>query len=113
MSLELAEHKALWCKYEHDKQDPKKALAALNKNQRMYTKAIQDYMTEQNLESLECGEGLVVTLTAAERITFNEDVCSQYMVPAELARLKCANTRQTVQFRVIQPKHKKKRAREE
>jgi hypothetical protein len=107
--MSIEEHKARWCEYEHAKQDPKKALATLNKSQRVHTKAIQDYMTEQNLESLECGEGLVVTLTAAERVTFNEDVCSQYMAQAELERLKCANTRQTVQFRVVQPKRKRVR----
>ncbi len=107
MSLSIDEHKAKWCEYEHVKQAPKKTLSALNKSQREHTKALQEYMKEHNLEVLECGEDMVVTLTCAERVTFNEDVCSQYMAQAELERLKCANTRQTVQFRLAKPKRKR------
>ena len=107
MSLSINEHKAKWCEYEHAKQAPKKTLSIVNKSQREHTKALQEYMTEHNLESLECGEDMVVTLTCAERVTFNEDVCSQYMAQAELERLKCANTRQTVKFQRQKPKRKR------
>ena len=109
--MDLQTHKEKWCEYEQAKQDPKKFLAEMNKLQTVHTKAIRQYMKDNSVDSFDCGDGLVITLVSAERISFNEDVCKQYMTTETLQRLKCENTLQKDVFKVLRSSEDSKKRR--
>ena len=109
--LDLGTQTEKWCEYERVKQEPKKLLAEMNKRQTVHTKAIRQYMKDNSVDSFDCGDGLVITLVSAERTSFNEDVCKQYMTTETLQRLKCENTLQKDVFKVIRSSEDSKKRR--
>ena len=109
----IEEYMHSWVTYEGQKTEYKDILKTIGKSQMPATKAIRSYMEDNNIVKLDCGSGWFMTCKAAEKVSFGEDVCSQYMQPEELALLKRENTKRKVSYKIVHPKKRKKSQGEE
>ena len=104
--LSIDDYKSLWVDCEEKKMEPRLVLKSIAKEQRAATKALRSYMEENLLTSLDCGQGWHITCEETEKITFSEDICSPYMEPVELARLKREQTKRKSSFKILPPPKK-------
>ena len=110
--LTLDDHKLLWIAYEGAKLVPRTQLKEITKKQRPSTKVLQTSMEENGTERMHLGDGWYMTHTNVETVTYNEDVCTSYLTPDVLERLKKENTKRKNTFKTIPPT-KKARASDE
>lgn len=99
----IDEYKQLWVTCEEQKLEPRLALKQISKTQCPATKAIRAFMEENNITSLECGSGWVLTCEDVERVAYSEDVCRPYMDAGELARMKREQTKRSSSFKTRPP----------
>ena len=101
--MSIEEHKSAWVSCEEEKTIPRQSLKDIGKRQRPSTKAMKEFMEHNDLESLDCGSGWVMTCEEVEKVTFSEDVCSSYMAVGELERLKKEQTKCRAIFKTLPP----------
>ena len=99
----IEELKIKWVELEEKKYEPKKVLRDIAKEQRPITKSIREYMVENDLDRLDCGSGWSMTIGEVEHVPFCEDVCSSYMEPEDLSRMKSEQKKRKCVFKIVRP----------
>jgi hypothetical protein len=111
-TLSLPEARQLWVDCEERKIAPRLALKEIGKTQRPATKVIRSHMEETQLMNFDCGNGWAVTRDEVEKVTFSEDICTPYMDPQELERLKKEQIKVRSAFKTLPPSAKRARSDE-
>jgi hypothetical protein len=107
--LSIEEYKQQWVACEEKKIEPRQVLKQIGKTQRPATKAIRLFMDEHQLTSLDCGGGWFITCEEVEKVSFSEDICSSYMEPVALERLKKEQVKRRSTFKTLPPPAKNQR----
>ena len=103
IAITIEEHKQLWVECEEKKVEPRLVLKALAKTQRPATKAIREYMKENQITNLNCGNDWFITCEEVQKVSYSEDICGPYMTADELDRLKRDNINVTNSFKTLPP----------
>jgi uncharacterized ferredoxin-like protein len=103
IAITIEEHKQLWVECEEKKIEPRLVLKDIAKTQRPATKAIREYMKENQITNLNCGNDWFITCEEVQKVSYSEDICGPYMTPDELDRLKRDNLNVKNSFKTLPP----------
>ena len=87
---------------------PRAVLKGIASDQRVATKATQEYLTSNQLDVLDLPRGYSHTRTEVDQLCLNEDVCAPYLSLEELHRMIAEQTTRKQSFKVIRPQRKRK-----
>jgi uncharacterized ferredoxin-like protein len=99
----IEEHKQIWVECEEKKIEPRIVLKDIAKTQRSSTKAIREYMKENQITNLDCGNNWFITCEEVQKVSYSEDTCGPYMTAIELERLKREQTICRDSFKTLPP----------
>jgi uncharacterized ferredoxin-like protein len=103
VAVSIEEHKQIWVECEEKKIEPRLVLKDIAKTQRSATKAIREYMNENHITNMNCGNDWFITCEEVQKVSYSEDICGPYMTQIELERLKRDNTTLRNAFKTLPP----------
>ena len=103
VTVSIEEHKRNWVDCEEQKIEPRLVLKDIAKTQRSATKAIREYMNENHITNMNCGNDWFITCEEVQKVSYSEDICGPYMTPIELERLKREQTTCRNSFKTLPP----------
>lgn len=96
----IEEHKQLWRDCEQERAALREQIKVIGKRQRDSSRALREYMEQNAIEALDCGDGWTMVRSEVESVAYTEDACERYLSPDQMESIKRDCTRVRKRYKV-------------